>query len=262
MTALICWTSPCAANDWDDYQSLLNKYYFIDDQPVSHLECRIATSSLDPAGFRSMLKSAENNIEIVQNIDEFKVRYSKGIGFSFVEPAFKVKLKSAEGVADLPRLLDGLDQFNKGVAGQIAGVRNVVQGTLDDLLLPRREELRGLKVTALNEQVVVQYATGAGQTRHEYAAGKRRTRTPGAFGGAPTEAVDEFSLLDGKWAISNTSISTKTGNSDVRIERAIQYQMLGHVSFPSVIETRTRLEGPSTHQDSVQVIKIDQCVSR
>jgi hypothetical protein len=260
MTSLICWASPCTADDWDAYQRLLGDYYFIDDQPGSRIECRISSPNLDPDGMRAMLKVAEKNIQIVQNINDFKVTYSKGVGFSFIEPVFDVSLKTAEGVADLSLFLKGLDQVNKETAKQIGAIKDLAKATFDDFLRPRRERLRNLKVAVLNEQVIVKYDIDGQESREEYAAGKKRTF--GVSSGAPLEAVEEFSLLDGKLAPSKTSASTKLGDTRVTMERSIRYQKLEHFSFPSAIETRTRLESPWNQQDSTILIEFDHCISR
>lgn len=253
-------SSPSVADNWNEYLHLVQRYYFLDDQPVANVECRITSV---PGGneIKAQLKPIEKYIRVSENLDEFKVKYKKGVGVSVVEPKLVVTIGSTEGLSDtqLQRVQSGASSINRGAEQIFAAMKKIVEATVERYLLPRREEFVNLKVTESGRGALVEYTSGGENTKEEHSSDKVRLYSSSPLGEA--EYVKYLSPLEDRLAISKVVLSGRMGDIKVTSESTIQFQKLDKLSFPFMVEEHSHLSGPSTNTDIRYSVKFDQCIT-
>jgi len=262
LAILSLFPNPSRADDWLTYVRLRGDYYFLDDQAPSEISCRVSISTLDPAYLRAQLQPVQDKIDVDQNLNSFRVTYSKGVGITISEPHFTVRLKEAVDLPDRATVQGGLDLINRGAAMQISGARQIIERIFMEIIRPKREEISAVKVTASEGTAKIEYTRDGLHVTQIYLAGARKTFVKAAGISTPIESSDEFTVIGGKRALSKSSAMITQGDMTTTVETAVLYQQVGGVSFPSLLNHRSHLENSTMKQDVKQTISLDQCVNK
>lgn len=261
-TFLCFFATRSSADDWDGYRSLIDDYYFLDDQAFTEIACRVSISTLDPAYWRAQMQPYEKNIEVDENLSSFEITYRKGAGITINEPHFVVSLKTVDGVSDPALLRNGIDSMNRGAARQISGASQVIKGTFNELIRPKREDFSGVKIADSKGGSIVEYTRDGKHVTQVYSNGVRKSSFQVAGGTPEIESLDEFTDIAGKRALSKTLSTIKQGDITTKIEMTVQYQQIGSVNFPSAFDSQVNLENSMMKQNIKISISFDQCVSK
>jgi len=253
-------TSPSLADDWNNFNRLMDKYYFLDDQPVTEITCHVSVSSLN--NIRTQLKPIEEKVEVDEDINTFSVTYKKGEGITTSKPHFMVSLKTTEDVANPEQVKRGVETINIGAADQISGVIDVIEGQLDELIRPKKEKISDLKVKASKGTTTVEYTKDKKQFREVYLGDSRKVFIKDPNNSMVIKSSDTFTLIAGKRALSKSDMKLTLGDMATTMKMAILYKQVGTVSFPSLLDQQAHIENPSFKADANFSINLDQCVSK
>lgn len=262
LTFLCFFATRSSANDWDDYRSLIDDYYFLDDQAFTEIACRVSMTTLDPAYWRAQMQPYEKYIEVDENLSSFEITYRKNAGITITEPHFVVRLKTVDGVSDPALVRSGIDSMNRGAARQISGARQVIEGTFNELSRPLRKDFSGMEIATSKDGSIVEYTRNGKHVTQIYSNGVRKSSHKVAGGTPEIESFDEFTDIAGKRALSKTLGTIKQGDITTKIEMTVQYQQIGSVNFPSALDSQVNLENSMMKQNIKISISFDQCVSK
>jgi hypothetical protein len=246
-----------AADPWDAYSQLRARYYFFDDQEVEQVSCRVVVPTLDPAKLREQLKDLGDRVKIDENINNFKVIYSKKDGVKFVVPHFELTLLSTEGAKDPKGLEGGLEKINHGILAQIKGTMQTVDGVLDDFIFPAKGSLENLEVTTANGITTVKHAKNGESFTKTYSGktGKVVAKTQSY----DLESNEEFTDLKGKLAPSKSVTIMHLGGTVIETTTVLKYRDLGKIFFPSAIEQHVRQSDAGQKQEADVKTLLEDC---
>lgn len=247
----------CASDASDTYMKLMDDYYFLDKQEVNRVTCHVVLSTLNSASLRDQLKQFGDKIALQENLNDFKVVYSKKDGVSFVTPHVSVSLVSNEGVKDPKQVQKGIEMINNGVKMQIDGATQIIKGTLDDLVSPQISTMADLDVSNKEGSTTVKYSKENVSHLEVYSGDTKKTSAKAQ--GSEIEETQVFSRLNGKLAPFKDVIQLRQGDTLLDTTTAIQYQNLGKLFFPSVLDQQIQVKGPNLKQEGQINISIKDC---
>ena len=257
LLSIIAPSTVMAADGWEAYRQLMGNYYSLENQRIESVTCRVALSTLDPGKFREQLEPFGDKLVLYENLSDFKVTYSRKDGITFVEPHFDAVLISTEGAADPNRVEVGVKMINEGARMQIQGAMETIKALLDDFVPPKREALADVQVSSSEGTTTVKYRKGE-TTYHEVYVGKNK-KTVTKTSGIETEASEELMELDGKLATAKGTIRLQQGGNIMNMTVAVQYQDLGSLFFPSVLDQQIQMSGPNLKQEVTMSISFTDC---
>ncbi len=263
VVGIFCCFTPAVADDWADYNRILDRYYFLDDQSPTEIVCRMTVSALDPAELRAQLQPIEKNVEVDENLDSFQLTYRKGVGILVSQPHFTVTLKTTDGLPDPTRVRDGVEIINRGVAIQLAGTRQMVESVFQEFMRPTRDSRSNVKVTTTGDSSAVEFTDGDQQVRQAFSGLTRRTLGKTSAGSVTYEVADTFTVISGKEALARSVGKIVQEGSITTAETRLQYQQLqGGGMFPAALDQQLHLDSAdNVKQDASLSIRFEKCTS-
>ena len=223
---------------WKEFLNLREKYYCIDTQKFEKLSCSIEVPLINNLikQMKLQLEPMKNNIEIKENLSEFKLFYTKNSGLTFTDPTIEIIVLNEKGIADMEKFKKGVSQIKTGFNQQINGVKSVIKSIIDDYKYPEKEKFKDLVINNLGDSVIVKYRrenylfaeTYYGQIIKGIQTGNSSTIK---YMQKYIRNVDNKLIMEYGTALNQTPIGT------VNMNVFVEYQVVSGITFPKHIKS-------------------------
>lgn len=228
-----------ADGDWDAFMKYAERFYLLDRQPFDSITCNISSTAINLDALRKQLKPIEDNIRITDNLNAFRVTYAKGKGVSFALPTLKIEVVSDNGVRDMQRLKEGIGMVEQGVSRQVQGIRQLLEGLLDDFESPKKDRIRLLEFSDGGGEVAYKYIYQGKLISDRFARNVLYETVTGEDGSMEGKA--EYIPVEDRLAIKFIEAAVTSGDSVANTHTEVKYQTVDGILFPERIINEFRI---------------------
>jgi hypothetical protein len=252
-------TSLSAADNWQEYSTFMDRFYYLNKQNFNDISCRIKVSTLDAslAQVREQLKPLEGKIKITENSAEFSLNYNKDSGLTFNLPSFDVKIVSDKGIKDREKLETGIKYMKQGFQMQVDGVTTTIRGLFASYILPKREDFNIKKITVNKDKAKIIYEAGQSKFTEVYEGKtcKQIMESPSLS----SQTTIKFRDIGEKLILDMADVTLKSIDATTDTKMSVEYQEVRNISFPAKLVTDFKMEFKNQKMEGQVIIFFENC---
>jgi hypothetical protein len=252
-------TSLSAADNWQEYATFMDRFYYLNKQNFNDISCRIKVSSLNDslAQVREQLKPLGGKIKIVENISEFSLNFNKDSGLTFNLPSFDVKIVSDKSIKDREKVETGIKYMKQGFQMQIDGVTTTISGLFASYILPKREDFNIKAITVNKDKAKIVYEMGQGKFTDIYKGKtcKQIMQSPSIS----SQANVTFRDVGEKLILDMADVTVKLVDATIDTKMSVEYQEVKNIVFPAKLVTDFKMASKNQKQEGQIIIFFENC---
>lgn len=247
-------------DSFDDYVKFIKqRFYLLDQQNFKKISCQIEVPLIADlvAKVKQQFVAANIPVKLKENLSDFSLSYTKGVGLRFNKPTFDVEVLSLGAIKNKESFEKGLEQTKAGFAQQIDGVVNILEAVFSDWEIPDRakETVKSFSEEGGAAKVSLETEGHAEEIVYE---GKARTVK---FSGTMTGGTDDQLLDDGGFLLLDNSRGHMEQGVGLTMDvlLTIKYQKVQNIVFPSEITQRSTMGMNGVKHESQFGISLKNC---
>ena len=148
-----------AEEQWKEYSSFMDQFYYLDKQSFNNIVCEIYVPAFNNmvTQTKEQLQDIKDKIEIKENVSEFKLNLNKENGFTFIKPSLDIKIISEEGMKDHTKADTGIEYMKTGFKMHVEGTMHILEGLFGMYISPNSEQVKIKQISRDNNEFKVVY---------------------------------------------------------------------------------------------------------
>jgi len=249
-----------ADSDWKAFAAFADGYYYLNDQALSSLTCRVSIKEIDDflKELRTMREKDRQFPEIKENLSEFTMTYRKDGSVAFNRPTISIDLPPAGSGGDNDRVRSGAQMIKNGFNQTVEGTVQVLEGVMESLSRPVQAEWKILEFTRDGDTTRVLYEKEGHQVTAECRGNQciqKMTQPQGSL-----EVIQNYEPLGKLKLIKTFTGNIKTTGHQVQTDIRISYQDLGGFKVPLAITGTSKVTSSSSNMEGNTNIGLSECV--
>ena len=252
------------ADPWQQYTSVMSRYYYIDQQAFSQITCNIEAQPLRSSAeqIRQQLSGLTDKIRMTETLDSYRLIFDKKDGLSFKDPTVSIDILSEKGMADPAKVKRGVGEIVDGFNREVQGVDTQLKGLFDGYETTKQGDIAVDAVEITSDGAVLKYRKDGGSVTDTIrGAGAHTVQT--LPGGSVTVDSSYKSVTGDKLILDGFDMKLDQPLQTISMHGSITYQSLDRVMFPDEITEHGTIEnGQAIQTNFLMTIKLMSCQLR
>jgi hypothetical protein len=252
-------TFAIAEDQWKEYSSFMDRFYYLDKQDFNSISCEIYLPTFNNllSQTKEQLKNMTDAIEITENISDFRLIVNKKSGLTFIKPSIDIKIISEEKIKDRNKLELGNEYLRQGFRSQIEGAIQMIEGLFGTYISPKRDLLKIKQISRNNNEFKVVYEINNYHNTEIYS--ENRGSSEQISNRVKTLTKSEFQAIDDKLITKSADIHIDDSVSTQDVKITIDYQKINTIILPSKIVTQSKIALSASHMEGQNEIFLRNC---
>jgi hypothetical protein len=227
--------SQAKPDNWDRYVQIMDGFYNLDKQEFKTVSCNIEVpvTKNQIAQLHERFKSMKDQIELTENLKDFRMTYTKNAGLSFKRPTLDIKIISENGMTDVAKVKSGIEMIDHGFKQQVDGTVTQLNSFFDNFD-PRRKPLYTIKaITGDKTAYTANYERGGSDVTETYSDNQRKVQQI-SRNGDKVSAVENYKSVDNqKLLLNDVRFVVDQAMSRIEMDTTISYEKIQSILFPT-----------------------------
>ena len=241
---LLVQSKPSLSNDpWNDYEKFLQQFYFLSEQSFEQIECQVVLPEVEQMlnqQSQQLKEASKGAAEIISNLNNFRMTYSKSKGLSFNEPSVEIKVTSEDFIKDRQKFETGKQAIINGYNQTIKGTIQTIQGVFDDYIEPDKNRISLSSFNLSGERAEYKYKQESMDVTR--VCEKNHCTSSSKNAQMDVESDENYDKVGDKLAIQSASATMKQPGTEIHLKTNIKYQQVRDLFFPSSISSDLQMQ--------------------
>ncbi|MDA2925769.1 ankyrin repeat domain-containing protein [Acidobacteria bacterium AH-259-G07] len=225
---------------WDQYLQVRSRFYYLDQQDFNDISCKVEAPTLTNLISQAQLALTlfKDNLEIQDNLSDFRLNFNKSTGLLIDSPKLDVKITSESGMPDPARLRSEIQSLKTHFKRLLDSVEAMLRSIFVFYTFPKKQD----EITQVVEDngVYTFIYRKEGIEVIEIYSGNQIERKQTEMGGEILSKENHVKTADGKLILTDANMSINQPMVNVETNVSVSYQEIGSIVFPSHIVSHSK----------------------
>jgi hypothetical protein len=246
------------ADDWDDYLTAKDHFYYLDKQNFNSITCTIESKMLSDMLKQTKSLPFKDNLKIVENTSEFSLKFDKSSGLQINRPNIDITIISEKGIADPAKAKQGVAMMKDGFSQQVDGIEMTLEGFFGIYQSHKKESYTIIQETTPDGTPIFIHKKIGGEFTETISSDQVIIK--GSNAGLEIESIETYEKTEkNKLIFKQGYTKTTQPMGSTNTEISVAYQKIGSITFPELISIIFTQHLQAMNLEGTSEIRLSNC---
>jgi hypothetical protein len=243
-----------SADNWQQYQNIMSRYYMYDDQKFSQITCVLEVQPL--TGFVEKIKqtfaSVPDKLRISDTLNSYTMTLDKKKGLTFHDPTLSIDILSEKSMTNPDLAKRGIHNMIDGFNTQVDGVNKQLKGIFEIYRKDKPGEITITKIEATTDGYFIESKQDKSNVSMTIHGDHVHSTSVNTYMSATADT--DYKKTEGdKQLVDRLMLVVKQPLESINEDSTFTYQKLGTILFPETIQEHVTMTGSRGMQSTFPI---------